>query len=606
MNILHLLSQNHLTGSEVYAAQLIADQVEKKNNVFQISNGFFSETLAKKYPLAVETKSFLEFIKNVFWLRQFLIKEKIQVIHTHSRASAKLAFWARSFLKIGMVSTIHGRQHPSLSKKIHNQYGDFLIAVCETLETQLLQNFKYNSKRLQVIKNPISSESFNFKKIDFKKNNFKIAIIGRTTGPKGKRTELILNAIINQFKKLNLNAEFFLVGGSLKDLNLDTNLDTNLNLFEKKISSLTSKDYYEFDLVIGSGRVAIESIISGIPTISFGEAKYLGLARITTVTSQYASNFGDMDITSILPTLNIQNLENDLDTWLSGNLAGPELQQMSEKVQADFDTKKISLRIFRLYESSYFLRNYSSWIPILMYHKIPASELKSQHKIYVTQKRFKKHLQFFKSFGFQTLTFSDLKKFKSGLLSFEQFPKKPLILTFDDGYKDNLDYASPLLKKYNFKAQLFLLADPDIDSNKWDHSETEPSHEIISGADRLKWKDSAFEIGSHGFSHQKITGMNEADARLELRKSKQDLETEFQKNIPVYAFTYGDTNDKTADLALEEGYDYAVNTDTGGLLLEEDPYKIFRVNIFPNETVFSLFKKTSRWYRSYYFKKRKK
>ena len=124
--------------------------------------------------------------------------------------------------------------------------------------------------------------------------------------------------------------------------------------------------------------------------------------------------------------------------------------------------------------------------------------------------------------------------------------------------------------------------------------------------DRLKWNESAFEIGSHGFSHQKITQMSEAEARLELRKSKQDLENEFKKNIPVYAFTYGDTSLEAAKWALEEGYDYAVNTDTGGQLLEEDPYRIFRVNIFPNESFFSLFKKTSSWYRTYYFRKRKK
>ena len=477
MNILHLLSQNHLTGSEVYAAQLISDQVDKKHHVFQISNGFFSETLAKKHTLNVETKSRLEFIKNVFWLRQFLIKENIHVIHTHSRASAKLAFWARAFLKIGMVSTIHGRQHPSFSKKIYNQYGDFLIVVCETLQTQLLQNFNYNPKRLQVIKNPISLENFSFKKKDLKKNNFKIAVVGRTTGPKGKRTELILTALFTLFKKLNLNAEFYVVGASLKDLNL--NLNSEMPILEKKISHLTSKDYHEFDLVVGSGRVAIESIISGTPTISFGEAKYLGLARLSSITDQYTSNFGDMDIESLLPTLSIQQLEKDLDICLSGTVSETELQQLSEKVQTDFDAKKICPRIFRLYESSYFLRNYSSWIPILMYHKIPVSELQSQHKIYVTQKRFEKHLQFFKFFGFQTLTFGDLKKFKSGELDFKQFPKKPLILTFDDGYKDNLEYASPLLKKYNFKAQLFLLADSNIDSNQWDHSETEPAHEIV-------------------------------------------------------------------------------------------------------------------------------
>ena len=100
--------------------------------------------------------------------------------------------------------------------------------------------------------------------------------------------------------------------------------------------------------------------------------------------------------------------------------------------------------------------------------------------------------------------------------------------------------------------------------------------------------------------------MTEIDAREELRHSKALLEKEFDTDIPVYAFTYGDTHLAAAEWAREEGYDYAVNTDSGGLLIEEDPYRIFRVNIFPDENLVSLFKKTSSWYRKYYFKKRKK
>ena len=205
-----------------------------------------------------------------------------------------------------------------------------------------------------------------------------------------------------------------------------------------------------------------------------------------------------------------------------------------------------------------------------------------------------------------TLTFSDLKKFKSAEVSFKLFPKKPLILTFDDGYQDNLDLASPLLKEFGFKAQLFLLANKEINSNFWDHSETEPSHQIVTGENRKLWKQSAFEIGSHGFSHQRLPHMKETEARQELQGSKKSLQQEFDTDIPVYAFTYGDTNSDCARLAFEEGYDYAVNTDSGGLILEEDPFNIFRVNVFPDETTFGLYKKTSPWYRSYYFRKRKK
>jgi hypothetical protein len=66
------------------------------------------------------------------------------------------------------------------------------------------------------------------------------------------------------------------------------------------------------------------------------------------------------------------------------------------------------------------------------------------------------------------------------------------------------------------------------------------------------------------------------------------------------------TRPEGAEMVQRAGYEYALNTDTGGMLMEEDPYSIFRVNIFPNETTSSLSKKTSKWYRRYYKFKRNK
>lgn len=607
MNILHLLSQNHLTGAEVYAAQLIHEQ-SHTNAVFQISNDFFMETEAKKIKLSVETKSRVQFIRNVFWLRRFLIENKIHVVHTHSRAAVKLAYWARFGVKTGLVATIHGRQHPSLSKKLWNQYGDRVVTVCETIKKQLTRDFNFNPSRLSVIRNAISDNGFQFLhnvQTYSKDKTIKIAVVGRTTGPKGDRTRQFLNAIPALEKELNFKSELVLVGASNAAITLNLNDDVKVTQVHLE-KTLTSEDYFGYDLVVGSGRVAIESLLTGVPTICFGEASYEGLADSKNIQKFMESNFGDIELDSTEPVLNMDQLKRDLQNVLTNQLRLDERQVVASVIREEFNSQKIAKRIYRIYESSFFLRNYPKWIPTLMYHKVPDQEMQTQHKIFVTKDNFRKHLQFFKDKGFETLTFNQLKKFKSGEVDFSKFPKKPLILTFDDGYQDNLINASPLLKEFGFRAQLFLLADSKIDSNHWDHSETERPHQIVSGSERQKWKESAFEIGSHGFSHQKITQMTDEQARLELRESKKFLQEEFATEVCVYAFTYGDTTLKHARLAFDEGYDYAVNTDTGGLLLEESPYQIFRVNIFPNETIGSLRKKTSSWYRKYYYIKRKK
>lgn len=599
MNILHLLSQNQLTGAEVYACQLIEKQVQKNHKVIQVSNDFFYQTQAHKISLPVENKSFLKFIKSVFALRKILVHENIHVIHAHSRAASKLAYWSRWGLKIGYLSTIHGRQHVSISKKIHNIYGDFLVPVCENIRSQLTQEFKYNARRIKTVSNGIDPIKFQFKaplKTDSK--TIRIGIIGRDTGPKKLRTEIFIENLIPILKAQGYQYQFTIIGGRKENFKIHTE---NVNYLNPP--QLNSKFYQDFDLICGSGRVCIEALLSGIPCIAFGESLYCGHVTIENYAEFKKSNFGDIGHDFSSPKFNKIQAEVDLQQF-----SKVDVKALAEMTAQDFDLGLIANQIERLYESSYFIRQWPKWIPILMYHKIPDQDLQSQHKIFVNKSNFKKHLHFFKSQGFQTLTFSELAEFRKAEKDFKYFPEKPLILTFDDGYVDNITNADPLLKEFKMKAQIFLLADEKVDSNRWDYDDDNSKHEfspIMPANQRMLWKKSNFEIGSHGIKHDRLPKMSWNEKITELTESKNRLESEFQTQINVFAYTYGDTNTECAKACETSGYDYGLNTDRGGLHLEEAPYSVFRVNIFPNESLLSLWKKTASWYRRYYYFKRK-
>ena len=605
MTILHLLSQNHLTGAEVYASQLIDMQLAAGHKVIQVSNGFFHPTKAEKIELKVETKSIFESFNSVKKLKELIKKHNVQVVHAHSRAASKLAHNATGGSKTGYISTIHGRQHLSFSKRWKNIYGTHQIAVCENIKAQLTDEFNYDENRIKVIRNGINTDLFFPKRVNSAKGKtevLKIAIIGRATGPKKVRTENTIKYFTEIFAKQNMVCEIHLIGANEKDI--DQSLHSK-NLHFHPAQNLNQGIYAQFDLIVGAGRVCMESLMSGVPTIAFGEAKYLGLVKKENIAEFMESNFGDIEKASWgQPEVNPEQLKADLENYYKLNIQ--EILELAKVTKSHFALKTVSDHVQKIYEASYFEKNFNSWIPVLMYHKIPDKVLESPHKIFVTKKNFENHLKFYQDRGFQTVTFSELKQFKNGTRPFSEFPKKPLVLTFDDGYWDNLNNADPLLKKYNFKAQIFLLANSDISHNQWDEANLEKGDKIVSGADRKLWLKSNFEIGSHGFSHQRITQMTKEAALAELAESRRALEKEFTQEICVYAYTYGDTNAACASLAETAGYDFAVNTDTGGLKMFDDPYQIFRVNIFPNETKFSLWKKTSSWYRAKYFRKRGK
>ncbi len=596
MNILHVLSQKELTGAEVYASSLINAQVKDGHQVYQVSNGFFNPNKAIQIALPVETKGF-SFWKSVLTLRQILIEKNIHVIHGHSRAAAKLVFYARIGLKIGCVSSIHGRQHVSFSKKLLNQYGDFIIPVCKKIADQLIHEFKYSSRRIKIIPNSIDTDKFKFKSVLPLSSNhpLKIAIIGRTSGPKKLRTELFIEGFSKILDQKGLSYKFTIIGGEIK---------TSIPLETLSFSEINSDLLQKYDLICGSGRVTMEALLSGVPCIAFGETEYIGLVTEKNFETACASNFGDITNHFNLPIFNYNQAQKDIELLLTNSI---DYEHLADRTSRAFSLEKIYKKIMRTYESAYFTRNYNRWIPILMYHKIPDQDLQSQHKIYVNKNNFAKHLTIFKSLNMTTLTFDELAQFRKGLKSFSLFPKNPLILTFDDGYEDNIQNADVELKKQSMHAHIYLLADPNIASNEWDHqSDRSEKHRIISGDERKLWKNSQFTIGSHGLNHQRLPAMSSEKKILELSISKQKLEAEFKQPVITYAYTYGDTNKECAELAEACGYEYALNTDTGGLLIEEDPYAIFRVNIFPDESFLSLWKKTRKWYRRYYFYKRNK
>lgn len=623
LNILHLLSQTQLTGAEVYAVTLAHEQIKNRHRVFQISNGFYTTTPAEKHCLDVECHHSADRKKNIQWLSDFIEYNAIHIVHSHSRAAAKMATQAikklPSKLKVGHVSSIHGHQKSSFSKKLFNHYGNFQIAICDEIKKHLILDYGYNERRISVIANPIDLNKFFWcdrQQTLKNKKNLKVAIIGRTNGPKKTRTELALKQFSQLAHDNNLKISWTLIGGKVSDINLDLK---DISIEEEVIDQITSEHLKGFDFLIGSGRVAIEGLITGVPVIAFGEATYEGVVTLANFDKIKQSNFGDIHHKLTKLSIDSELAKKDFKLITSDVMQKTDLLTLSQKTVDTYNVKTLYPKIHRLYESALLLSIYSKWIPILMYHKIPNQEINSSHRIFVTKENFVKHLLFFKKNKFTTLDFQDLKDFSCGAKPAFLFPKKPLILTFDDGYLDNLENASPLLKQLGFKAEIFLLADPHIKSNVWDtqssndakskpneDAKTEPISTIVSGHDRKQWLLSAFSIGSHGWRHDRITQMTMEKAKEELVSSKKSLENEFGKPVVCFAYTYGDTSSNIADLAAAAGYDFAVNTDTGGLLLQEDPYQIFRVNIFPEDTVGTLKKKTSSWYRRYYFWKRRK
>jgi peptidoglycan/xylan/chitin deacetylase (PgdA/CDA1 family)/glycosyltransferase involved in cell wall biosynthesis len=620
LKILHIMSQMELTGAEVYALALADHQHASGHDVVVMADELHIPTKARFESCPIYDRSYPARVRNLARLRKFVLENDIDVVHAHSRAASWVASYALKFTKIPLISTVHGRQHWHGRFKKNDVYGDKVIAVCENIRTHLVHEFGLRSGKVVTLGNPIEWEQQLTPTINDK---LYLTVLGRTTGPKGERASRILEDVVpillREFPYLHVQFS----GGPFAKLPVGSQNAYHelVKLHGERIKFLTSNEEFwkcllSSDIVVASGRIAAESLGRGLPTFAVGEAIVHGMIQDQNLDDAIRSNFGDVQAQRLdaypFDTYEIAaELSRCIRASFQKKQAGEFLRvndSIVNRVRRHYDAPKIFHRVERIYRLNIFKARVPRPIPVLMYHKVPERPIETKHKIFVTKGTFRRQMQILKKRGFTTLDFHDLKRYLEESRQLENFPKKPILLTFDDGYKDNLENAAPILKEFGFKGTVFVLSDRAVTHNVWDTSvdPSEPRHELMNTEQIQLCASQGLSVGSHGRSHRDLTSLPVEESWDEIRQSKLELENQLKSKIVAFAYPYGKYDSLREQQTFEAGYDFAVATDSGALRLEENPYAIFRVNIFPQDLGLKFVKKISSFYRRYYLLKRGK
>jgi peptidoglycan/xylan/chitin deacetylase (PgdA/CDA1 family) len=176
---------------------------------------------------------------------------------------------------------------------------------------------------------------------------------------------------------------------------------------------------------------------------------------------------------------------------------------------------------------------------VLMYHKILPD---NPDGLTVTIDQFDHQLMYLKEKGYQTI---DFKTMKALINEGSPLPKKAIILTFDDAYLNFQQHALPLLKKYNFKATVFVPVAYIGKTNIWDKG----SDPLMSDADlkRLALNEEV-EIGLHSFLHRSYGDLAPEDMVADLKNCVESLSFYGIPFVRVLAYPYGGYPKKDAEL----------------------------------------------------------
>jgi peptidoglycan/xylan/chitin deacetylase (PgdA/CDA1 family) len=132
-------------------------------------------------------------------------------------------------------------------------------------------------------------------------------------------------------------------------------------------------------------------------------------------------------------------------------------------------------------------------LPIIMYHELM---LNKTDKMVIAPWEFESDLKYLKKNDYTTITMTKLIDY---VCYGTPLPKKPIILTFDDGYLNNYKYALPLLEKYNMKAVISLIGKDTDDFTKIKSDNLDYSHVTWQQANEMM-KSGCFELQNHTYN----------------------------------------------------------------------------------------------------------
>lgn len=200
------------------------------------------------------------------------------------------------------------------------------------------------------------------------------------------------------------------------------------------------------------------------------------------------------------------------------------------------------------------------YVPILEYHMV--NDVRTDNDYNMTTAQFEEQLRYLKEEGYTAISLREFFEARGGKRT---LPDKPVIITFDDGYKDNLTEAQPLLEKYGMKGTVFV-ATGLVDTEGY-----------LTPDEIRQLSDRGMEIGSHTVSHVDLTG--DIDVHNELGISRAWLEMVTGKECIFIAYPFGAYNDKIERDIKAYGYWGALTGDAGYNNFDVPRYELRRVNM---------------------------
>mgnify|MGYP001579813851 FL=1 len=205
--------------------------------------------------------------------------------------------------------------------------------------------------------------------------------------------------------------------------------------------------------------------------------------------------------------------------------------------------------------------------PILIYHYVEYVKDEKdtiRKSLNITPYVFVKQIETLKNAGYTFVTASELIDILDGKI---KLPQKPIVITFDDGYRDFYTDVFPILKKYDVKAVAYIVSgflDKPNYMYAWQLKEIARSGLV--------------EIAAHTIHHYSLKGLEAQTTKYEIEESKITLEKLIGISVVSFAYPDGSFDMQAIKLVKSAGFKSAVTTLHGFEVSWENKFSLYRIH----------------------------
>ena len=223
----------------------------------------------------------------------------------------------------------------------------------------------------------------------------------------------------------------------------------------------------------------------------------------------------------------------------------------------------------------------------MAYHSIHPTRIDN---LAVHPDEFYRQMKWLAGLGWQGVS---LAEFVRGTYQLNKKTAKLFAITFDDGFADNLIYALPVLKEFNFNATIFVIVD-DVGTQSIHKKQWLSQYPGVDASNYryLDWSEvgmllnAGIEIGAHTCTHPLLNEVNYRNQFTEITLSRIKLEKKTGHPIVSFCYPDGRYDNQVLDLVKASGYQQAVVTPYNiTSFVQKDIYQLRRIGIYRSDNI---------------------